>query len=332
MQIKGHDNNIRMLKKLFADDNASGSYLFTGMDSIGKKAVALWFARLINCPDPDPPCGVCVSCSKIEGGIHPDVKLIARYEDKKAILVDQIRDQLISESSYRPLEGRFKVFMIDSAHLMNDQAQNALLKVMEEPGSTTVIILITSRPAEIIDTIRSRCRIYRFFPLPVEDVEEIIRACPDVPSERVALVSQTSYGSPGRAIKQAGNEQFWAMRQGLYNLMAKLPDGSLGDVLEYCNKFWLERSDVEGLESMFEIILAWLRDIICLKEGLDRDSLINPDFYDSLQGVEYCYSEGDILNLQEQIMEIRKLMFENNLNIRMGLQRIMIKVKQMGSV
>lgn len=330
--LRGHHKNRDLLKKQLRENFVSGSYLFSGMEAIGKKKTAMWFAQLVNCEESDAPCGVCRSCRNIEKGLHPDVVVITRLEEKTVITIDQIREQLLNESNFKPLEGRYRVFIIDDAHLLNDQAQNSLLKVLEEPGNAIIIVLVTNRPSELIGTILSRCRSMKFFPLSKEDMDAILRSNPDIPEDRVHLVAATAAGSPGKAINQALDDQFWKMRKSIFSTLELLPDGRNGIIIRFLSSFKIARTDVEHLESVFEIILSWFRDILFIQDGMDNSYLINRDFRDSLDKVAYCYEQADIFSIQELILEVRKLVFENNMNIQLGLQRILIKIKQFGSV
>jgi DNA polymerase-3 subunit delta' len=331
-KLRGHDKNRESLRRLLADDSAAGSYLFSGMPSIGKFKTALWFAQLVNCSGFDAPCGICVSCRKIDKGFHPDVKVITKLEDKTVITIDQVREQVVAEANFKPMEGRYKVFIIDDAHLLNDQAQNSLLKVMEEPGGKIIIILVTSRPSDLLDTIRSRCKSVRFYPLSNQDMEKVLYEIPGIDEEKLGLLASISAGSPGKAIRQAQDEVFWKMRKDLFSTLEKLPDGNLGQILKYSESINISRSDVDKLESFFEIILSWFRDIQFIQAGLPDETLINRDFRDSLEKVYFCYSPEDITVLQDLVLEIRKLTFNNNLNFKMGTQRLLIKTMQTGSV
>lgn len=331
-KLKGHNRNRKLLERLYREGGASGTYLFSGMEAVGKKLTALWFSQFVNCPEENPPCGNCISCRKIEKNIHPDVRIISRSEDKTVITIDRIRDEIISEANYKPHEGAYRIFIIDSAHQLNEQSQNALLKVTEEPGDTIIIILVTSRPSELIDTIISRCRIMRFFPLSSSEMESVLSETPDIPGDRIKLVTATSSGSPGKAIRQACDEDFWKMRKKIFNVLEKLPDGNLGDIIKFCDGFKISRKEVEKLESFFEILLSWVRDLLYIQEGMGEDTLINRDFRDSMEKVVFCFQAENLISLEDLILEVRKLVFKNNLNIRLGMQRMFIKIKEYGSI
>jgi DNA polymerase III subunit delta' len=331
-RLIGHEKNRMVLLKLFSEGFVSGSYLFSGIESVGKKMMALWFAKLLNCPDENPPCEKCISCRKINGGIHPDVKMITREENKTVITIDQVRSQVIDEANYRPFEGKFRIFIIDDAHLLNEQAQNALLKTLEEPGETVIIILVTSRPSELLPTIISRCREIKFFPLPPGEIQAILGEISGVEPEKLGLLAHFSSGAPGKALQLAEDRDFWNRREELFGVLEKLPDGKLDDILRFCESYNISRTDVKALESTFEIMLSWFRDILFLKSDMDRESLVNDDYYINLNRVVFCFEPEDVLSIQNLILEIRKLVFENNLNIKMALQRLLIRIKQAGSV
>lgn len=330
-QLIGHENNRKLIYRLWQNRAVSGSYLFTGMDSIGKKMTALWFARMLNCHDPDPPCGSCRSCRKINSGLHPDVKVIAREKDKTVITIDQVRQEIIDPSNYKPLEGKFRVFIVDDAHLLNEQAQNAMLKTLEEPGSLIIITLVTCRPSELLPTIISRCREIKFFPLSPDVMEKILYTN-GISGEKIKLLMSLASGSPGRAIDIFRDESFWKRRGQLFAILHRLPDGRLEDILDFSEKFKISRTDVRSLELVFESLLSWFRDILYLQNRMPGRSLINEDFYENLKHVANCYTCEDIIGIQDLILEIRKLVFENNMNIKMALQRLLIKIKQAGTV
>lgn len=328
----GHQKIQERLRSLFSQGNASGSYLFSGMDSIGKKMTALWFAQMINCSESLSPCGRCNSCRKIISGNHPDVTVVEKKSDKTYITIDQVREEIIGKVNYRPYEGNFRVFVVDDAHLLNEQSQNALLKVLEEPGPGIVIILVTGRPGDLLPTVVSRCKSIKFSPLPSEQIKLILEDRPGVSGSQAALIGAISSGSPGRALRLVSDDSYWKMRKEILSALQKMPDGRLEDLLGFTENFRVSRSDVEKLEILFEIILLWFRDISFIQRGMRPELIVNSDYLGVLGESAYCYGPEDIVAIQDLTLEVRKLVFENNLNIGYALKRILIKVLQAGSV
>ncbi len=187
--IIGHQKQIQKLRSLINKKEVPHALLFTGPASIGKKAVARWFLKAVNCTDYNKePCDSCVSCSEINDGVHYDMLEILPTEEK--IEMEQI-ELLRERVSYRPLKASYKGIIIDDAHLMNFYAQNAALKTLEEPTSNTVIFLITEYPQLLFNTILSRCLQLKFSFVLEND---IVKAIKDKEAVELAM------GRPGKAI------------------------------------------------------------------------------------------------------------------------------------
>lgn len=178
--IVGH----RRLKRLLARAAHSGtlppSLVFAGPEGVGKKQVAYALAQALNCLQPveaaageRDACGTCASCSRIARGVHPDVVLVTRPDDKSTIAVAQVRE-LVRQVGYRPFEARHRVVIIDDADELGVDSQDALLKTLEEPPSRNVFALVTSRPSLLSTTVRSRCCVLRFAPLATAEIAEAL--------------------------------------------------------------------------------------------------------------------------------------------------------------
>ncbi|MFP4498051.1 MAG: DNA polymerase III subunit delta' C-terminal domain-containing protein, partial [Vulcanimicrobiota bacterium] len=211
-------------------------------------------------------------------------------------------------------------------------AQNALLKTLEEPGERIIIVLVTSRPSDLLPTVVSRCRQLKFIPLPLEKVKQILIKSGAETGREISMLVNYSWGAPGKAVELAQNKTFWDLRDKLLENLNALPDGNLEDILEFVKKFHVSRSQVFELESVFEILLSWCRDIQFLQEGMKGEELINSDRFNELNQIIYCFSAEDIVNIQELIYELRNLVFNNNMNLNLALQRLFIKIKNYGSV
>src|SRR6476619_3443055 len=186
--LTGNDRVKEVLKRMLSSGRLPGALLFVGAEGIGKKLFALEVARALNCRTPidNEGCGSCSACKRIihlnypnssepKDWIpmiwtnHPDVAMVVA--PLRQLRVEQMR-QIETEANFRPMEGNARVFIIDEAEKLNDASANALLKVLEEPPSTSHLILITSRPAMLLPTILSRCQMIRFSPLTPDDIEQ----------------------------------------------------------------------------------------------------------------------------------------------------------------
>src|SRR5712691_11701029 len=190
-QIIGNDDIKDFLRRLLANGRVPGSLLFTGEQGIGKKLFALELAKAFNCRARHgvEACDNCSSCRRISGSTfppfgnddddkermiwseHADVAMAVPY--KQIIRVKPMRE-LEREANFRPFEGAARVFIVEDAEYMNDQAANALLKTLEEPPATTHLILTTTNPTALLATIRSRCQVIRFAPVAAEQLEKFL--------------------------------------------------------------------------------------------------------------------------------------------------------------
>jgi DNA polymerase-3 subunit delta' len=176
MQFSDFAGNSKIVERLRAklrEGRFPHSLIFAGPEGVGKRTCALMFAKALNCPEkgPDDFCDICIQCRKINAGVHADVISVGLEEDAAEIKISQIRD-LLQVLQLRPFEGTHKIFIIDPADSMNIAAANALLKGLEEPPEDSHFILLSTNPQALLVTIRSRCQMYMFVPLTLEEMRK----------------------------------------------------------------------------------------------------------------------------------------------------------------
>jgi DNA polymerase-3 subunit delta' len=198
-ELTAQDRAVGTLRSALRRGTLHHAYLFAGPEGAGKRAAALLLAQAANCDGGaagpgglrDDPCGACLPCRKIQRGVHPDVFLLqdertmakaGRWEPRggrapsKDVVVDQVRDVVDHRLALRRFEGRRRFVIVDPADAMNPQAQNALLKTLEEPPDDTTLVLLASNPDALLPTIRSRCLRVPFVPLPATVDERVLEA------------------------------------------------------------------------------------------------------------------------------------------------------------
>ena len=295
--ITGNARVKEVLRRMLKTGRLPGALLFAGEEGIGKKLFALEIAKALNCRSPldSEGCGTCPSCVRIAklnypAGVesedwkqiiwtdHPDVGLVVA--PKRVLRVEQMR-QIEREANFRPFEGAARVFLVDDAEKLNDSSANALLKVLEEPPHTAHIILITSRPAMLLPTIRSRCQMIRFSPLSAEEIERHLTESKVANSASVRLRARAAGGSIGRALEgdiESFTQQRKAMLAVLNTLVVTNDRVQLLRSAEELN----EAQYKDEFETRLDVLETLIRDAWMLSLEVKPGQLVNEDLLPQL--------------------------------------------------
>ena len=275
--------------------------LFAGPDGVGKKTLALELARGLLCSSGEPsPCGACATCRRTAKALEeaPDREEKAREEPKEpvglnlrlhpdlilvrpwphSIKIEQVR-HLVGEALSRPFEAKARAFVIDEAHRMTEEAQNALLKSLEEPPLTSHLILVTSAPQALLPTIRSRCQRVRMGPLPPRLVEQHLGER-GVPPEEAHLRAALSGGSLAAALA-FDSDEYRQVRERLLAMIEGIQGADSLKRLEAAE--WL--ADLDDIPRALTVLRSLLRDVVALRLGAPPASALNADVADRLGAV-----------------------------------------------
>lgn len=318
--VLGHSKPIALLQRAIKNEKVINSYLFLGNEGIGKKHVALQFAKALNCleteADAGDACDHCTSCKKIDHGLHPDVLLIE--PEGQNIKVDQIR-RLQRDLAYRPYEGKRRVCILTAADRMAPHIPNTLLKTLEEPPLHTVIILLANNSRFILPTILSRCQPIRFNPLPIPLVSKWLMEGNGFDEAEAHLLASLSEGSPGKAleiqeeIRQIPREQLLKDWVGLKSLSFERIGSWVGTL----------PSQRENLVLILEVAKTLLRDLVMVKTLKKGPKLIHSDLLQVIEAMAINWSLPSLLKrmetLDQTIIEIRA-----NANTGLALEAMML--------
>ena len=318
--ILGHQRPIILLQRAIKNEKVVNSYLFLGNEGIGKKYVALQFAKALNClgkeSEGGDACDHCSSCKKIDHALHPDVLVIE--PEGQYIKVDQVR-QMQRQLAYKPYEGRHRVCILTAADRMAPYIPNTLLKTLEEPPLHTVIILLANSSRFILPTILSRCQTIRFNPLPIPLLSKWLIEGKGLNEAEAHLLASLSEGSPGKAleiqeeIRQIPREELLKQWVGLKTLSVEKMDR------------WIQSLSPhrENLLLIIEVAKTLLRDLVVVKTSKEGSKLIHSDLLDAMEKLAREWSLASLLNrietLHQTILAIR-----SNANMPLALEVAML--------
>lgn len=307
--IKGQDNSIAILKECLRRGRLAKGYLFTGPEGVGKKLTAQTLAKTLNCQKNNfDSCDNCPSCLKIENNQHPDVRLLDMGDQE--IKIEYIR-QLQQNISLRPYAGKVKVFILNNAHHLNAEAQNALLKILEEPPKDSHIILVSSKPALLFKTVISRCRMIKFYPLRRTELEEILKKDYSLDNGFAHFLAYFCEGRLGRVFCLKDTNIF-------------IEKNNIIDKFIFAKDANLENSsqqDRQDIRAQLNLLTTWFRDIYFLKIGMPHSELINLDRKQELLKSMSAYSFQELDGILNCICD-SLLYLGQNINVKLLLSNL----------
>ena len=308
--LLGNDHNKDLLQRALRGGRLPNALILAGPDGIGKRQFAVTLAKAINCERlKDDSCDTCGSCHRIDKSESIDVKIIE--PDGAFIKIVQIRE-LTAEAFTTPMEGRKRIFILDPADKMNETSMNGLLKTLEEPADTSLIILITAKPDALLSTIRSRSQIIRFARLSTDQVEQYLKDNFKRPPEDTRLLARISGGSLGRATT-IDLSVYRERRQEMIDVIEWLTrDRNRVRLIKFADIFG--RREREDYENGLDILCSLLRDITVLMADKSSEQIANEDIRKHLQNYADVLSIKIISQWFDGIEEVRR-------NLRVNINR-----------
>jgi DNA polymerase III subunit delta' len=293
----GNERVKETLRRMLRQERIPGALLFAGEDGLGKKLFALELARALNCRARRgvEACGECNSCQrigrfqlpsaddkdehkKVIWSEHSDVGMVIPYS--RNILVDAIRD-LERECNFRPVEGSARIFIVEEAHSLNEAASNALLKTLEEASQTTHLILVTSRPASLLPTIRSRCQTIRFAPLKFKELESYLVKSRKRAGEEAQLAAHIAAGRPGIALS-LNLDRYRARRDAMLGVVETLTaKGDRARLLRAAEELG-DAKNKDEYEPRLDALQFLIHDLWLLALDATASTLVNQDMRERL--------------------------------------------------
>ncbi len=282
-EVLGHQQNKEFLQKLLKPGSRPHALLFYGMGGIGKKMLALHFAKTFLCKSADKkPCGICESCRLMDiennSFAHPDFYLLTAEEAGKDIKIEQVKE-MAKQAAFAPVLSEHKVCIIDDAGQMTAEAANSLLKLLEEPPPGWLFILITQQAERLLPTVLSRVVRLRFDAPSSSSVQQILKA--KGITQNTQVLAALAGGSPGRALSY-NQADIFAIRREALDLLKKLP---LQNPFGYIAALgWGEKYDRAAALLLTEQFIYLLRDVLLLQSGAGGQ-VYNTDIMTGLDGI-----------------------------------------------
>jgi DNA polymerase-3 subunit delta' len=318
--VLGHSRPIELLQRAIKNDKVGHSYLFLGNEGIGRRFMALQFAKAINClqggPDKADSCDRCISCKKIDQNLHPDVLILE--PEGQTLKVEQVRE-MHRDLAYRPYEGKRRVCILVAADRMAPNMSNTLLKTLEEPPLHTVIILLANNSKLMLPTILSRCHPIRFNPLPVQMVSKWLMERKGLSKEEAHLLASLSEGSLGRALEIREEIQDVPKEELLKGLVGP-KSLSLQRMENWTDSLPTHR---ENLLLILEVAKTLLRDLIMVKILKDGSRLIHSDLLEEMDRMAKNWDLPSLLKRMD-ILHQTTLAIRSNANTTLALEAMML--------
>lgn len=273
-EIVGHEEVIQHLQNAIRLGKVSHAYILSGEKGSGKKLLANTFAMALQCEKKGvDPCQECRSCKKAMSRNHPDIIYIT-HEKPNSIGIEDIRTQLIEDVMIKPYCSSYKIYIIDEAEKLTLQAQNALLKTIEEPPAYAVILLLTSNMETFLPTITSRCVKLNLRPVQESMVKDYLMEKMHLPDYQAQMDAAFSQGNIGKARQMAESDEFNLMTEQALRILKKSNELELYEMVEMIKELSEEKQNIDEYLDLFAM---WFRDVLFFKATKEVDGLMFKD-------------------------------------------------------
>lgn len=324
--VVGHKNIIQYIGNAVTSGAVSHAYILNGERGSGKKLLANLFAMSLQCQNRDEDgdaCGKCQSCKQAVSGNQPDIIRVT-HEKPTTISVDDIREQVNNDIQIKPYSSPYKIYIIAEADMMSVQAQNALLKTIEEPPEYAVIILLTENAETLLPTIRSRCVMLKLRNIKDQLVKKYLMEQMEIPDYKADVCVAFAQGNMGKAIALATSEYFNEIKEEAVHLLQNIDDMQVEELMgavKKCSAYKMNISDY------MDVIAIWYRDVLIYKATKNVDRVVFSDQMRYIKDRAKKSSYEGIENILEGL-EKAKARLKANVNFELTMELLLLTIKE----
>ena len=322
--VVGHKDIINYIRNAVSEDKVSHAYILNGERGSGKKMLANLFASTLQCEKGGPdPCNECHSCKQAESGNHPDI-IHVTHEKPNTISVEDVRTQVNNDIMIKPYQGPYKIYIISEADLMTPQAQNALLKTIEEPPEYAVIFLLTDNAQMLLPTITSLCVMMKLRKIKDTLIKNYLMETLKVRDYKADMCTAFAQGNMGRAIMLANSEHFNEIREEAVQLLKYIDEMDLNEVVKAIKRISAYKLEINDY---LDIIMIWYRDVLIYKATQDVTKVVFKDQLSCIKARARKSSYEGIEKILESL-EKAKSRLKANVNFDLVMELLLLTIKE----
>lgn len=334
--LVGHEWVVDLLQRIGGVDGRSlrHAYLFCGPPQVGKSSLARFFATLLLCTGSDErPCGLCRSCRLLGNNAHADLRVVlptasdGTPDRVNGLLRVNQAQEIVHEAQLRPLEGRYRIFLLQDAHRANDSFLNRLLKTIEEPPAQTLFLITAQEKAQLLPTIVSRCQLFDLRPVPHRQIETALVERWGASPQQATLLARLSDGRMGYALHLLQEESASEKRDALYDQMKELTGADRIERLAYAQRISSEL-DKGGLSELLRLWTSWWRDVMLAQAGC-VDFCTNIDRSDQIRQHAERFRSDEVRRFLHTLTRIEGYL-QHTVNKSLALDLLLLRLPRIG--
>ena len=324
--VVGHKNIIKYISSAVQADAVSHAYILNGERGSGKRLLANLFAMSLQCQNREEDgeaCGKCQSCKQAQNGNQPDIIKVT-HEKPNTISVDDIRTQVNNDIVIKPYSIKYKIYIIPEADLMSAQAQNALLKTIEEPPEYAVIMLLTENAEALLPTIRSRCVMMKLRNIKDQLVKKYLMEQMEIPDYKADVCVAFAQGNMGKAIMLATSEYFNEIKEEVVHLLRNIDEMNVSELMDAVKKCMTYKMEINDY---LDMIAIWYRDVLIYKATKNVDRVV---FSDQLRYIKARASKSSYEGIENILdaIEKAKARLKANVNFELTMELLLLTIKE----